>query len=424
VKIHVVRQGETLSLIAQQYQISQRLLSRENQVDGTLVVGQTLVVPTPDRLHTVAAGETLSAIARQYQTDIRALYQNNYFLMGQPALTPGEELVISQTGEKLGKLAVNGYAYPYISRELLYGVTPYLSYLAPFTYGVSAEGKLLTLNDEALLTAAARQGAGALMHLSTLTETGGFDSARAELVLTNPMVQRSLITQVTAVMQEKGYRGLDVDFEFIPSTLAQAYADFITALGQTLHPLGYFVVVALAPKTGPEQRGLLYEAHSYEKLGAAADGVLLMTYEWGYTYGPPMAVAPLPSVKRVLDYALTVIPPEKIYLGVPNYGYDWPLPFARGESRAQSIAPQEGIALAQRYNAEIFYDETACAPFFHYTDSSGQMHEVWFEDARSVEAKVRLATENRLTGVGIWNVMREAPQLYLTISGLTDIETP
>ena len=45
-----------------------------------------------------------------------------------------------------------------------------------------------------------------------------------------------------------------------------------------------------------------------------------------------MAVAPLPNVRRVLDYAVTEIPPEKIYLGIPNYGYDWPLPFRPGET--------------------------------------------------------------------------------------------
>ncbi len=52
-----------------------------------------------------------------------------------------------------------------------------------------------------------------------------------------------------------------------------------------------------------------------------------MTYEWGYKYGPNMAVAPLNMVRRVLDYAVTEIIPEKIMLGIPNYGYDWPLPF-------------------------------------------------------------------------------------------------
>ena len=74
-----------------------------------------------------------------------------------------------------------------------------------------------------------------------------------------------------------------------------------------------------------------------------------MTYEWGYTYGPPMAVAPLPNVRRVLDYAVTEIPPEKICLGIPNYGYDWPLPYRQGETQAQSLSNQEAVAAAVAY---------------------------------------------------------------------------
>lgn len=88
--------------------------------------------------------------------------------------------------------------------------------------------------------------------------------------------------------------------------------------------------MALAPKTSSEQKGLLYEGKDYSGLGQAANGVLLMTYEWGYTYGPPMAVAPINKVKEVLDYAITQIDTNKISLGIPNYGYDWPLPYERG----------------------------------------------------------------------------------------------
>ena len=147
-----------------------------------------------------------------------------------------------------------------------------------------------------------------------------------------------------------------------------------------------------------------------------------MTYEWGYTAGPPMAVAPMPQVRQVLDYALTVMPPQKIFLGVPTYGYDWPLPFQQGVTRAPSLSPQEALALARRYGAEIRYDETAQSPWFRYTAEDGIIHEVWFEDARSSLAKFRLAADNGLQGVGLWNLMRSAPQTYLVLNGAFGIE--
>ena len=130
------------------------------------------------------------------------------------------------------------------------------------------------------------------------------------------------------------------------------------------------------------------------------------SYEWGYTYGPPMAVAPLPSVRRVVEFALTEMPPEKIFLGFPNYAYDWTLPYAPGTTRAQSIGNEATVQLAVNVGAEIRFDEQAETPWFAYTDGESRAHEVWFEDARSSLAKYRLVTEYGLCGIGYWNFMR------------------
>ena len=86
-----------------------------------------------------------------------------------------------------------------------------------------------------------------------------------------------------------------------------------------------------------------------------------MTYEWGYTYGPPMAVAPLGQVRAVLDYAVTAVAPEKIFMGIPLYGYDWPLPFVSGETRAESLSPVQAVERALRHDIAIQYDAAAQA---------------------------------------------------------------
>ena len=149
--------------------------------------------------------------------------------------------------------------------------------------------------------------------------------------------------------------------------------------------------------------------------------MLLMTYEWGYTYSPPMAVAPINSVRRVLDYAITRIPPDKIFMGIPNYGYDWPLPYEKGITRATSISNAEAVSIARRYGAEIMYDETVQSPYFNYTDENGIAHEVWFEDARSIEAKLKTALEYGFAGVSYWNLDRPFPQNWLVVNNLYNI---
>lgn len=216
-------------------------------------------------------------------------------------------------------------------------------------------------------------------------------------------------------VREKGYVGVDVDFEYIRPEDRVGYADFVNRLRETMNENGYRVSVALAPKTSSYQKGLLYEAMDYHLLGQSANTVFLMTYEWGYTYGPPLPVAPLPNVRQVLEYALTEIPKEKIVLGIPNYGYSWPLPYERGVTKARLIGNVEANVIAAERGVEIQYDERYQSPFFYY-EIGGRRYEVWFEDVRSIYAKLQLAAEKDIRGVGYWNLMRPFRANWLLVN--------
>ncbi len=410
--IYTVAAGDTLNSIAARYGVTTALLAQTNGLspDESLVVGQALVVLIPAEVYTVQAGDSIYGIARRYGTSVVQLYRNNPALGGLPTLTVGQSLVVRYDPTPTAPLDVNAYAYPFIGAEVLQQTLPYLTYFTPFTYGFTPSGELVPLDDQALINLALNYGVTPWMHLSTLTPDGVFDSVLGLTLLGDTTAQETLIAAILANMRAKNYQGLDVDFEFIGAEGAAAYAAFVTRLRERLSPFGYEVVVALAPKTNAAQRGSLYEGHDYAALGAAADAVLLMTYEWGYTYGPPLAVAPIPSVRAVLDYAVPVIPREKIFMGVPTYGYNWPLPYERGVTRADSLSNPQAVALAQQYGAEIQYDATAEAPFFVYTDEAGTAHEVWFEDARSIAAKLALIREYGFRGAGYWNLNRPFPQ--------------
>lgn len=422
--IHVVRPGDSISSIAAYYGVDPTRLASDNSVppSGALAVGQTLVIRFPRQIHAVQPGETLTSIASFYGVSVRDLWRRNWFLGGSETILPGQTLVISYFDALIGTAVSNGYAYPFIEESLLAEQLPYQTYLTPFTYGITGSGTLVPLEDDALLSAARQRGTRPVMHLSTLTEDGHFDTQRAVQILTDPSIQDLLVQEILQTALQRGYSGVDVDFEYLPGTLASAYAAFLARLRRLLHAYGLFLWTALAPKISAEQRGLLYEGHDYAAVSAASDAVLLMTYEWGYTYGPPMAVAPLPNVRTVLDYAVTEIPAEKIFLGIPNYGYDWPLPFIQGTTRAQSISNQRAIELAIEHQIAIQYDPSAQAPFFHYTDAAGTVHEVWFEDARSMSAKLRLIAEYGFLGAGVWNLMRPFSQTWLVLDSLYDLQ--
>lgn len=360
------------------------------------------------QIYVVREGDSLDSIAAAFGADAQEIAYDNQIpepyrlAVGQALLIPG-----AQNGEQKRTVHVNGYAYPYIQDQVLSETLPYLTTLSVFSYGFNTSGNLVPprVDDSHMIHEAWQQGTVPVLVLTPFDETGMFNNYLISEITHNPTAQQNLIDQMFLVMEEKGFGGIDLDFEYILPQDRVAYADFVANVRAQAAPRGYFVSVALAPKTSADQKGLLYEGKDYKLLGAAADSVLLMTYEWGYTYGPPMAVAPINKVREVVEYAVTEIPPEKIDLGIPNYGYDWTLPFIQGTSAARAIGNMEAVQIAIENHAQIRFDQTAMSPFFRY-EKDGVQHEVWFEDVRSMKEKFYLIPEYNLRGMGYWQIMR------------------
>lgn len=358
-------------------------------------------------IYVVKPGDTVSSIARAFQIDRNTLLYDNQ-LPPPYALAVGQALLIAN-GQRLREREIfsNGYAYTYIEPQVLEDTIPFLSELSVFSYGFTAEGMLIEppLDDVWMVERARDGGTRPFLTLAPLNVNGTFDNTLITSIVNNPVARDILIEQIFAVMERKFYGGLNIDFEYVRVEDRDLYTAFVGACVEKMKTGGYLVSVALTPKTSATQPGILYEGIDYRALGALADHVLLMTYEWGYTYGPPMAVAPIHKVREVVEYAVTEIPREKIMLGIPNYGYDWPLPYERGVTRAQSIGNVEAVQIAVRQGAEIQFDTLSQSPYFRYV-SEGIRHEVWFEDVRSLQAKFDLIKEFGLRGAGYWQLMR------------------
>lgn len=305
----------------------------------------------------------------------------------------------------MAEYIVNGYAYPSISKETLEWWLPRLSWVAAFSYGFTEDGNLINLEDANLIIPATEAGVRPMMVLTPLDADGNFNDNIAIRIFENPDAQQNLIGNIEANIKNKNMGGVDFDFEYLAADYADDYVELVGRTRGRLRPQGYLTTVALAPKVSTDQPGLLYQGHDYAGMGQAADYCLLMTYEWGYTYGPPLPVSPINSVRRVLDYGVTQIPPEKILMGMSNYGYDWRLPFVQGESKAEKLTNYQALARAEYYGVDVQYDEEAQAPFFTYTSPDGSEHIVWFEDERSWRARLALVEEYGLAGISIWNIM-------------------
>lgn len=375
-------------------------------------------------IYIVKQGDNVDTIAAAYGINVEKLIFDNQIKYPY-RLAQGQALLILPPEELMGTFPVvaNGYAYTFIEQITLEETLPYLSEISVFSYGFTTEGYLIfpKISDEMILFFAKQAGVPPILTLTPFDEAGNFNNNYIHILVNNEEVSDRLIQELVFVMSQKGYQGLDIDFEFILAEDRIPFANFVRKMRDAMNANGYTVSVALAPKTSADQKGLLYEGKDYRLLGEAANYVLLMTYEWGYTYGPPMAVAPLPNVRKVLDYAITEISPEKISLGIPNYGYNWPLPYERGITAATTIGNVEAVEIAIAYNAVIEFDEEVKAPYFRYVDEYYTEHEVWFEDVRSMLAKFELIKEYGFRGCGYWQLMRLFRANWLLLNQQFDI---
>lgn len=407
-QIHVVLPADTAYSIALQYGIPVSRLIYDNQLEtpDDLVTGQALLILEPEILYTTVSGDTIFSIASAFGISEKQLIRNNPFLLANLYIQPDQSIVISYKGQSdVSTLYSGGYAYTFIDQNILTETLPFLTELYIFSYGFTKQGNLIYADDELLIRRAGEFRVRPILVLTSLNEQGNFSNELVNILLENMQVQNNVVAELVNVVQAKGYDGIDLDFEFILPQDRDAYVEFTRRLAGEMHSIGRTVSVALPPKYSADQPGLLYEGIDYRGLGEAADHVLLMTYEWGYTYGPPMAVAPIPQVRRIVDYAITEIPVNKINLGIPNYGYDWPLPYEKGVTRADTIGNIQAVNIARENGAVIKYDSVSKAPYFNYI-KNGVEREVWFEDVRSIQEKFNLIKEYGLRGAGYWNLMR------------------
>ena len=371
-------------------------------------------------LYTVRRGDTLYQIARRYGVSADALAAANQ-LQNPAVLSVGQALVIPGAGQSAPtgrSVIVNGYITD-TTAETLSETLPGLTFLSPFSYRTDADGTLTPTFSVPKANGA--YGAADLLTVTNLKPSGGFSGDIAHAILTQEGPQNAFVENVAALLRSGSWYGVNLDFEYVYQFDRESYNQFLRRFAALLHSLGALLITALAPKQSAAQNGLLYTAHDYASHGMIADYVVLMTYEWGYTYGPPMAVAPIDQVRRVLDYAVSVMPADKILLGVPNYGYDWILPFQQGTA-AKPLTNTVAVTLAGTVGAEIRFSESAQSPYFRFVDSEGRRHEVWFEDARSLRTKFLLVGEYGLAGVSFWNLNRLFRTDFLVLESLYGVE--
>lgn len=426
--IHIVQPGDTLHSIARAYNISIHKLRLDNGISDpdALSVGQAIVIAHPVQTYTVKNGDTLANIASAHGTTLNQILRNNPFLADRNyTIYPGDTIIISYNGTDKPKITTNGYAYPFIDRNVLRRTLPFLTYLTIFSYQALPDGTFIGIDDEELIEMAKDYGVAPIMVISSFSLAGVNSRETATSILYNEELQDKNIENILAILDEKGYYGLNASIHYINADNLNYYEHYLTKLTTLLNAHGYPVTLTIIPRIFMGIDLTRYDELDYSSVAAAVNNVQIINYDWGYTYGPPMAVSSVNIIRIFLDEIIKQISSEKINLGISFIAYDWESPFVLGVSRGRSLNAEAAVDLAFQVGATIYFDENSLSPYFQYIEKveGRQLHHiVWFKDARSVDALVRLIPEYGFSGLGVWNIMSYFSQLWLILNIQYEIE--
>ncbi len=423
--IYVVQENDTIYSISAKFGVSVTKLIQDNELEnpGELVTGQSIVIVYPQLTYTVQAGDTLTSIAEAFQVSQMQLLRNNPFLSTRN-LYPGEVITISY--ETTGKLATNGFVYPYIDNTTLKKTLPYLTYITIYNYSVIKSGEIITyFDDSELIQTSKNYGTIPLMMLTTLDLQGESDIDTAYFLLSNNEYQEIFIKNMITILREKGYLGVNLIFNYMTTNILIQYENLVKNIISHFGNEEYLFFVTINPNTRYVYGELTYEEIDYTLMGQLVDNLTFLQFIWGVNYGPPEPVSSIEKVQIFSDYIITQIPPDKVSAGFSLISYDWKLPYIPGRTSANSLSISSALNIARTAEADILFDEISQSTYFTYEIVNNGMEEhhiIWSVDARSISALVELTSENGFNGISLWNLMFYFPQLWLVVNSQFEIE--
>jgi spore germination protein YaaH len=291
----------------------------------------------------------------------------------------------------------------------------WVSAASPNLYEVAPDGRLTLRQQPAGVVAPAQleslqRSNVALVPTISNTRDGTWDPQLIQTVLHDPGLVAGHVQAIVTLVREQGFAGIDIDYEDLAAADRDVFSDFVARLADALHAAGKILTVDVFAKDSDEGYDPRNLAQDYAAIGAAADQVRLMAYDWHWQTSAAGPIAPADWVDRVLTYAVHEVPAQKIRLGIPTYGYGW------DATDGELVSWVQAYATSQAHGVPVHWDPTAQSPWFSYIDDQGTERTVWFENAYSIKAKLQLAQSYRIGGIYLWLVGDEDDGIWSMVS--------
>lgn len=285
----------------------------------------------------------------------------------------------------------------------------FLDSIAIFSHPVSEEGRVMGATSDRAMKIAKSADIGTLALVHNIVG-GRFDNKRAHALLQTYNSRAKAISDILEILESQGYDGVNIDLENVDPKDRDNLTAFMNELRARLKPRGFLVTMSVPAKTQDHAGQPWVGAFDYYALGKACDYVMIMTYDEHSLVSGAGPVASFPWVDRVIKYAITQIPRQKVLMGVPAYGYDWNL----STKRAVALSYTQVMNRANRLGIDPSWDSNARTPFFKYVEN-GAHHEVWFESPDSLAQKLALVEKYDIGGIAIWKLGYEDSRYWKAI---------
>jgi spore germination protein YaaH len=280
-------------------------------------------------------------------------------------------------------------------------------------YHTQADGSVTAEDEDPALVGTARDhDLNVFATVTNSTSSGtAFSRDLAAAVMASPERRRRFIDDLVTLVEAMGYDGVDLDWEDLKPADRSSFSALVEDLADALHAKNRFLSIAVMPKTSEPGEWDNQKYADWSRLGKAVDEFKIMTYSYSGPWGDPGPQAPLEWVDRVLTLAERKVPPRKVSMGVPFYGFDW-----HGGSVA-TVSAHRGASLAQTYDAAVSRDPSSQEATMTFT-GGGEPHTVYFQDEKAVGAKLAAlrADHPDIAGISIWVMGQEASGFWPLIS--------
>jgi spore germination protein YaaH len=243
-----------------------------------------------------------------------------------------------------------------------------------------------------------------------------FDGNAAAAMLANATAREAHATALAQLAIMNGYDGIDVDYERVPTASRAAFTAFVGSLATKLHAANKKLSVTVYAKASDKENWNGPGSQDWSAIGGAADSVKIMAYDYHWSTSAPGAIAPLDWLDQVAAYAEQTIAGSKIMMGLPWYGYDWPV---SGGAATATFAAAHQTMLTN--NATVQRDAASGEPYFSYSG-----HTVYFQDAAGYAKKLDLLKQKHagIGGFAHWAAGQEDPDVWKVITGTTPVTPP